>query len=268
MSLTETVEDKQKRLMNDPDALKQFRDNQYQEISPEDKTKINLAKYLKTDKFIQECVELNSGEALVNGARRRKQIEENKEIGTGDVIEVPKAEIITLGGALDKYVLVTDGKRVVDRENPRIDMALDEWRLAHKASSRINEETKKRIYVTSEWDHNDSRITVNKKTFKAGAKEFVCDPEGAMSINTWKAFNRTHEVKEDLLNIFTDHMEFLIPDDVARNRFINWLAHIEQMPGELPQTTWLHIATKTGMGRNWLMSVLVRVWTGLCGSKL
>ena len=37
MPLNETAEDKQKRLMSDPSALKQFRDNQYQEISPEEK---------------------------------------------------------------------------------------------------------------------------------------------------------------------------------------------------------------------------------------
>ena len=103
---------------------------------------------------------------------------------------------------------------------------------------------------------------MNKKTFKAGADEFICDPEGALAINSWKTIHRATNVKDDLLYIFTAHLEFLIPDDVTRNRFLDWLAHIEQMPGELPQTAWLHIATKTGLGRNWLMSVLVRVWAG------
>ena len=216
---------------------------------------------IKIKQSIPDNVMCESSQVDIN-KRRRQQAEENKDIGSGAVIKAPKAKKITRDSALDNYVLVTDGKRVVDRKNTSIDMALDEWKLAHRPSFRTEGESRKRIYVTSEWEHDNSRITVNKKTFRAGAGEFISDPEGVLSINTWKSFNRTHEVDEDLLNIFTDHMEFLIPDNVTRNRFIDWLSHIEQMPGELPQTAWLHIATKTGMGRNWLMSVLVRIWAG------
>ena len=193
--------------------------------------------------------------------RRRKQIQENTEIGNGEIVAAPKPDIILLDDALERYALITDGKRVIDRQNPKIDMTLDEWRLAHKASSR-KDETGKTITVASEWESNINRITTNGKTFKAGASEFVFNPAGIPCINTWKALYRSDVIDNQYLPVFLDHMEFLIPDESIRNRFLDWLAHIEQMPGELPHTAWLHIATSTGMGRNWLTSVLSRVWSG------
>jgi hypothetical protein len=46
------------------------------------------------------------------------------------------------------------------------------------------------------------------------------------------------------------------------DRFLDWLAHIEQQPNVLPHTSWLHIARSVGLGRNWMASVLTRVWAG------
>jgi hypothetical protein len=44
------------------------------------------------------------------------------------------------------------------------------------------------------------------------------------------------------------------------DRFLDWLAHIEQKPGELPHTHWLHISPYQGTGRSWIGQVLYRVW--------
>jgi hypothetical protein len=43
---------------------------------------------------------------------------------------------------------------------------------------------------------------------------------------------------------------------------LDWLAHIEQYPGELPQSGWLHISKKHGSGRNWIAGVIARLWPG------
>ena len=40
------------------------------------------------------------------------------------------------------------------------------------------------------------------------------------------------------------------------------MAHIEQHPGDLPHTSWLHVSLTQGKGRNWLANVLCRVWQG------
>jgi hypothetical protein len=57
-------------------------------------------------------------------------------------------------------------------------------------------------------------------------------------------------------------VKYLFTDATERNVFLDWLAHLEQKPGELPHYGWLHVANHTGCGRNWLASVLARVWRG------
>jgi len=196
--------------------------------------------------------------------RRERQINENKKIGEGEAEKLPIVGVITLEEALKRFVLVTGGKRVVDRNQPRHDLAIDEWKLKYRASVRFSEQ--KRIYVADEWERDEKRITVAQRTFKAGGGEFVDDPTGQKAINSWKDFIR-QKAKNESLSLFLAHVEFLFPDEITRNRFLDWLAHIEQRPDVLPHTAWLHIATNTGLGRNWLASVLVRVWRGCVASN-
>ena len=49
---------------------------------------------------------------------------------------------------------------------------------------------------------------------------------------------------------------------LERNFSLDWLAHIEQQPGVLPHTHYLMVAQQTGIGRNWLASLMARVWAG------
>lgn len=55
MPLNETAEDKMSRLMKSPDALEQYQANEYQDITPEQKNKIDL------DEYIKRFAELNPG---------------------------------------------------------------------------------------------------------------------------------------------------------------------------------------------------------------
>ena len=61
---------------------------------------------------------------------------------------------------------------------------------------------------------------------------------------------------------FLDHVDYLVPEHDERERFLDWLAHIEQFPGVLPHTHYLMVTPQTGIGRNWLASLLARVWSG------
>jgi hypothetical protein len=63
-----------------------------------------------------------------------------------------------------------------------------------------------------------------------------------------------------LASIFIDHCHLIFGG--STNKFIDWLAHIQQKPGELPHYGWISIATNTGLGRNWIASVLTRVFAG------
>jgi hypothetical protein len=53
-------------------------------------------------------------------ARRRQQIEENINIGTGvDIVDCPVADVISLDYMAENFVKIMDGKRVVDMNRPR-----------------------------------------------------------------------------------------------------------------------------------------------------
>lgn len=70
------------------------------------------------------------------------------------------------------------------------------------------------------------------------------------------------------LKAWEAHLAFLVPIPEERAHFERWLAHILQRPGELPQTGWIFITEKTGVGRNWLASVLCRVIRGYVASNM
>jgi len=207
---------------------------------------------------------LEEAERIYVDQRRDEQKRINHEIGEGKVDAPPTCDLITLDEAVERFVLVADGKRVVDRKYPTYSLGVDEWKLMHRASFDFFEGRK--VFVADEWLADKRRITVLQRTFKAGANEFTNDPNGQRSINTWKGFKREGKTSAHL-QLFLKHIEFLFPDKSARERFLNWLAHIEQVPSVLPHTAWLHIAPSTGMGRNWLASVLTRVWAGRVASN-
>ena len=66
--------------------------------------------------------------------------------------------------------------------------------------------------------------------------------------------------------MFLDHVHWLWGDDA--DSFLDWLAHIEQVPGALPHFGWIHISREHGKGRNWISSVLARVWRGYVAASL
>lgn len=110
------------------------------------------------------------------------------------------------------------------------------------------------------WKGDYRRKNVMVPTFHAGAGVVCADPDGRRAVNIWRPMKRW-ESKADT-SLFLDHVEYLIEDDDERGVFFDWLAHLEQKPGELPHYGWLHVARHTGCGRNWLASVLARVWRG------
>jgi primase-polymerase (primpol)-like protein len=102
-----------------------------------------------------------------------------------------------------------------------------------------------------------------------GAKK-ICSPpeavEGAKTaFNTWAGLSPPPKIPKDWkkrAKPFVDHVAFLVPVKSERERFLQWLAHIIQRPEVLPHTYFLMTAKKTGIGRNLLSSMIVRVLRG------
>ena len=216
-----------------------------------------------------------AGRDAVEAARRAYQVEENRRIGEGSD-DIPAAEVVDLDAALARFVFCSDGSRVVDVFKPHYDLPLHDWHATYAASKvavprppkvlaggAVKEQEPASVPMTKIWLNHEARRTVVTRTFKADGALVLPDPQGRLAVNSWRPFNRSIAV-DDLaatdLALFVDHVSFLFGEDA--DRFLDWLAHIEQRPGELPHTSWLHIARKFGMGRNWLASVLTRVWAG------
>lgn len=215
------------------------------------------------------------GRDALDAARREHQKRENQMIGEG-AFKIPVAEVVTLGTALSRFVFLSDGSRVADIFNPHYDLAYPDWAATYAASKmslpqpdkelangKMKKTPDKVVAVSELWRGSAGRRTVVCRTYKAGGPMVLPDPQGRLALNIWKPFDRSTDVT-DLeaagVGLFLEHINFLFGKDAGR--FLDWLAHIEQQPGVLPHTAWLHIAHRFGMGRNWLASVLARVWAG------
>ena len=211
--------------------------------------------------------------------RREYQKRENEKIGEG-YRGVPSAESVNLDTALGRFVFLSDGSRVADVFNPHYDLAFSEWAntfAASKVAVPRPPDTDGVIRparlapMADLWKASPKRKTVVSRTFKAGGPMTLSDPTGRLALNTWRPFDRSlvvTDLKAAGIDLFIEHINFLFPDPNDAGRFLDWLAHIEQRPGELPHRGWLHIAQRFGMGRNWLASVLTRVWAGTVAANV
>jgi hypothetical protein len=157
---------------------------------------------------------------------------------------------------------------VIDLDNPRRIFNEDEWKASLDASRTVvelkgeykNDGTPKtKSYATTAlWKLNAQRQEVDTLTFRPGYPLLARDPEDQHAVNTWRPIERVAAAGDDYL--FLRHIDYLFGADAPR--FLDWLAHIEQRPGELPHTGWVHISPMQGTGRNWLASVLCRIWRG------
>ncbi|AZQ69207.1 hypothetical protein EF888_19960 [Silicimonas algicola] len=125
------------------------------------------------------------------------------------------------------------------------------------------DEDEKKVPTFALWQSSANRQVAYTMTFDPSAGEFCKADDGRHALNMWKP--RPHNPPRDWaqrIGIFLNHVEYLVPGKIERERFLDWLAHIEQHPGVLPHNHYLMIATQQGVGRNWLAALLAHVWSG------
>jgi primase-polymerase (primpol)-like protein len=199
--------------------------------------------------------------------RRREQIEEATRIGEGSQEHLP-AEVITLEQMLERYLYIEDGDRVQDLKHPRLVVPFDQFVKSHRSSKTVQDvegelnrdgTQKTKSYESARlWEHG-ARSQVKTVTFRPGHLARTVDPDGNPASNTWRPIERSAPTVGDP-SLFLNHVNWLFGADAPR--FLDWLAHIEQNPGVVPHTAWLHVSLTQGKGRNWLANVLCRVWEG------
>lgn len=202
--------------------------------------------------------------------RRQAQREENAQIG-GGAESVPLTEILSVDQMLERFVYIREGSQVADRGNPLSVLPWADFKNAH-AGSKYHVATAtgatKPVPATQVWLESPQRMQADTLTFRAGAGLMTQCPKGRQALNIWRPRDRSQPPDnwEFFASYFTQHVERLWGTDAGP--FLDWLAHVEQRPGELPHFGWLHISPSHGTGRNWIASVLARLWTGNVAASL
>lgn len=202
--------------------------------------------------------------------RRRQQQDENQRLQDDETGAMIPSKL-SVEEMIERCVLVADGRRVAyvteDRSlflkfNDFLTLTIESKTEIEqeRGGSRGNKIEKKLHTNANLWLNDVRRASALVPTFHAGAPIITADPEWRRAVNTWRPIKRW-PAKADT-GAFLDQVDFLFPDKTEREVFLDWLAHIEQKPGELPHYGWLHIAKNTGTGRNWIASVLARVFRG------
>lgn len=196
-------------------------------------------------------------------ARLESQRERSARIGREGGRDIPTQRMMTGSEMLEELVYLADGSRVAFLNEPRFALPLAEFKNFTAGSMEKVEDTKRRVHRVDQWMRSPERKSVRTLTFAPG-REVICpSPDGDTALNLWKP--REEAVPEDwetLVEPFFDHVAYLVPDKAERDRFLDWLAHIEQEPGVLPHTHYLLVAKQTGIGRNWLAYALARCFAG------
>lgn len=202
--------------------------------------------------------------------RKRQQM----ELDRGSPDSYPQAGVLTEKEMFERFVEIKQGNMVADMLDPTFVQRLNEWKVSHRHCITEMEvaakddfgmaSTKtKGIKTCDLWGANPKRLMAKTITFHAGMPRFTPDPNGNLAFNTWQSPTRNHAAGD--ISLFLEHVKYLFGDDA--DRFLDWAAHIEQYPEELPHTGWLHVSSAQGTGRNWLGSVLNRVWSGYVASN-
>ncbi|PWV71511.1 DUF5906 domain-containing protein [Halomonas sp. A11-A] len=194
--------------------------------------------------------------------RRQQQQAENARLQEASDVGEMVPTHMTVDEMCERLIYISEGPQVAYL-GPRRTLFLSVKELAGltlSAATLPSEDAKRPVPNARLWQEDARRVSVMTRTFAPG-QEIICkDPNGTRAVNTWRPIKRWAPRSD--ITPFLDHLAYLLPEPEEREAFLDWLAHLEQKPGELPHYGWLHIAKHTGCGRNWLASVLARLWCG------
>lgn len=202
--------------------------------------------------------------------RRAQQLAENARIGE-EVTEPAVPAVLTLEDMRQRLVFIGSSGAVVDSVTHRVrkkDAAADEYAASVYRYTDSDTGKQKSMPALKAWIASHDRITADVLAWAPGAQQICRPPEvidgGTRAFNTWSGIPSVTAPDDwqELAAPFVGHLTYLVPDDAERQRFTQWLAHIVRAPEVLPHTAYLMVTPQTGIGRNALASILVRVLRG------
>lgn len=216
----------------------------------------------------KRAIEAALGQDEIREFARMHERERERKLAAEERV-TDDTKIWTLEDMLRDCVFIEDGSQVADTTRRGSALSLSDFKTSTAASTLAVDvptagggHRTKRKRVAEVWLEHPNRRTVSTQTFKAGAGIIADAPSGSSAINSWRGFRITvpPEDWEIRARPLLGHVEWLFGDQVSL--FLDWLAHAIQRPGELPSIAFIHIAPKTGMGRNLISSVLGRIFVG------
>lgn len=212
-------------------------------------------------------------DALEQSLRRAVQNAENARIGS-DAMTVPRTETMTQEEMFERAVYVSSGNQVAvlprepDGGQRALVLTLAEFQETYLASGETVGE--RYVQFSTRWRKSDKRQTSFNTTLGIGRPRLLPDVEGHLVVNRWTPNKRKQPPAgyEAHVAAFLGHVAYLVPIEAERWRFLDWLAHAEQKPAQLPHHGYLLYTETFGIGRNWLSGVLARVWRGETASSV
>ena len=200
----------------------------------------------------------------------RQKKREQLEAGTPSAPVSPQLNVPTVQELKDRWVYLSEGARAAPRDAPHLVLPFREMKslMAAAVDVVVGKKATREVCRADTWLKSVDRLTVHSQTFSPGQPEFCRTPHGDPAQNLWvprelrPGYVEAPADWRERAQPFFDHIEYLVPDAETRRRFVQWLAHIEQRPGELPHTHYLFMARQTGIGRNWLAYTLGRSHKG------
>lgn len=215
-----------------------------------------------------------------NYNRRQLQIAANMLIGDDIQSADLLPDVLLVDQMIDRLVLI-GGHSVADRKTKHVwskddaktVFAASQFELTDANGKPITDVkgNAKLVPAFNVWLKSTTRRGVQQLSWKPVPDEIIRPPEGhGLAFNKFRGIPRQPIPAgfdwRSYAQPFIVHLQYLIPIESEFERFLQWLAHIAQRPDVLPESCWLFVATETGIGRNWLSSVLVRVFRGYCAA--
>lgn len=193
-----------------------------------------------------------------------------QETSGGVEVEVP-AEGDDLGDFLKRYAFLVHENAVVDVKRP-VDTSvikLETFKnltanklMEVKAPIASDPDRTKWVPIHSRWLTHSDRIDLETKLYDPSQQQrFVRSDDGRRHMNTAHRPDFTELAEEAIANgaslkVFSDHIDYLVPDPVEREWFMGWLAFQIQRPEPRCKVTPLHYSVPHGSGRGWVVELL------------
>ena len=222
------------------------------------------------ERAAKRAIEAARSEKDVAPLARKFERERERRLAAGEHDQPhDETRVWTLDEMLQECVFIEDGAQVADTTRPGNVLSQSDFRASTAASKmkvvvagKGGSERTAEKRTAEVWLEHPDRRSVATVTFRPGRGAITTAPGGQTALNSWGGF-RFGAAPEDWQGRaapFEIHVRSLFGEDA--DAFLDWLAHIAQKPGAPVSFAFLHIARSHGMGRNWIASVIGRVFVG------